>query len=83
MGAWDAAEVTEFIDKYSLSGDVATFTSLRNNKPWHVLIYGVYPSRKAALSASNQWPAPLNTIPTWLRRFDSVQKQIREKGVTP
>ena len=83
IGAWDAAEVNEFIDKYSLSGDVATFTSLRNNKPWHVLIYGVYPSRKAALSASNQWPAPLNTIPTWLRRFDSVQKQIREKGVTP
>ena len=83
MGAWDAAEVDEFIDKYALTGEVATFTSLRNNKPWHVLVYGVYPSRKAALNASNSWPAPLNSIPTWLRRFDSVQKQINEKGVTP
>jgi DamX protein len=83
MGAWDAAEVEEFIEKYALSGDVATFTSLRNNKPWHVLVYGVYPTRKAALTASNQWPAPLNTIPTWLRRLDSVQKQIKEKGVAP
>ncbi|GAB4304439.1 MAG: SPOR domain-containing protein [Methylophaga sp.] len=83
MGAWDAGEVDEFIDKYALAGDVATFTSLRDNKPWHVLVYGVYPTRQAALSASNRWVAPLDSVPTWLRRFDSVQKQIREKGVKP
>lgn len=82
MGAWDAAEVDTFIDKYALTGQVARFTSLRDNKPWHVLIYGVYPGKQAAMKASNNWPAPLNTLPIWLRRFDSVQKQIREKGVT-
>lgn len=83
MGAWEEVEVDEYIEKYALTGQVARFTSLRNNKPWHVLIYGVYPSKKAALQASNNWPAPLNSQPTWLRRFDSVQKQIRDKGVTP
>lgn len=83
MGSWEQAEVDQFIDKHALTGDVAQFTSLRDAKPWHVLIYGVYASKKAALQASNNWPAPLNTVPTWLRRFDSVQQQIKEKGVTP
>lgn len=83
MGAWEESEVDEFIEKYALTGQVARFTSLRDKKPWHVLIYGVYSSRQAALTASNDWPAPLNTVPTWLRRFDSVHKQIREKGVKP
>jgi DamX protein len=81
MGAWEASEVDAFIEKNALTGQVARFTSLRNRAPWHVLVYGVYPSKQAALDASNQWPAPMNTLPTWLRRFDSVQKQIREKGV--
>lgn len=81
MGAWEASEVDAFIEKNALTGQVARFTSLRNQAPWHVLVYGVYPSKQAALDASNQWPAPMNTLPTWLRRFDSVQKQIREKGV--
>jgi DamX protein len=83
MGSWSYQEVTEFIEDNALTGDIARFTSLRDNKPWHVLVYGVYSSKQAALSASNQWPAPLNTLPTWLRRLDSVQKQITDKGVSP
>ena len=82
MGSWSYEEVTEFIEENALTGQLARFTSLRDNKPWHVLIYGVYPSKKLALSASNNWPAPLNTLPTWLRRFDSVQNQIKDKGVS-
>jgi DamX protein len=83
MGSWEMLEVDEFIEKNALSGDYARFSSLRDGKPWHVIVYGVYPSKKAALKASNQWPAPMTTLPTWLRRFDSVQKQIKEKGVKP
>jgi DamX protein len=83
MGAWSQQEVEAFIDKYALTGDVAQFSSLRNGKPWYVLTYGVYDNKQAALSASKKWPAPLNTLPTWLRRFDSVQKQIKDKGVAP
>lgn len=82
-GAWDEAEIDAYIVQYALSGDVAKFTSLRNDKPWHVLIYGVYKNKQAAIEANNHWPAPLNTSPTWLRRFDSVQKQINTRGLTP
>lgn len=78
MGSWDEKEVQEFLDKYALTGDVAKFESMRNGRVWYALIYGVYESKQAALNASSKWPAPINTLPSWLRRFDSVQQQIKK-----
>ena len=78
MGSWDKQEVADFIDKYALVGDVAEFESMRNGRVWYALIYGVYDNKKAALNASSTWPAPMNTLPSWLRRFDSVQQQIKK-----
>ena len=77
MGSWERQELTDFIEKYALEGNVAAFESMRNGEIWHVLIYGVYPSKKAAIEASQAWPAPLNKQPSWLRRFDSIQAQIK------
>lgn len=82
-GAWTEQELDDYVSKYALVGDLAKFASLRNGKPWHVLLYGVYQNKDQALTESKAWPEPLNTLPTWLRRFDSVQKQIRDKGVSP
>lgn len=80
MGSWDHNDINKFIEKYALTGDVAEFESLRNGRVWYALIYGVYDSKQAALEASNAWPAPLNTLPSWLRRFDSIQKQLTKKA---
>lgn len=78
MGSWDKQEVAAFIEKYALAGDVAQFDSKRNGRVWYALIYGVYDNKQAALDASSTWPAPINTLPSWLRRFDSVQQQIKK-----
>jgi len=77
MGSWDKQEVAAFIEKYALAGDVAEFDSKRNGRVWYALIYGVYDNKQAALDASSTCPAPINTLPSWLRRFDSVQQQIK------
>jgi DamX protein len=77
MGSWDETEVTDFIEKYELSGKVARFTSLRDGQPWHVLLYGDFDSKQNALETSRQWKKPMSDLPTWLRRFDSVQNQIK------
>lgn len=81
MGSWDREEIYAFIEQYALVDNVAVFESMRNGRIWHVLIYGSFTNKKAALKASNDWPAPLNTLPSWLRRFDNVQKQIKNKAV--
>jgi DamX protein len=81
MGSWEREEAYDFIEQYALVGDVAIFESMRNGQVWHVLVYGSFQSKQAALKASTGWPAPLNTLPSWLRRFDSVQQQIKNKAV--
>lgn len=81
MGSWEREEVYDFIDTYQLTGDVAVFESMRNGKVWHVLLYGQFESKQAAIKASEAWPEPLNTVPSWLRRFDSVHTQIKNKAV--
>jgi DamX protein len=78
MGSWEKQELTDFIEKYALEGNVAAFESMRNGRTWHVLIYGVYGSKQAAIKASQAWPAPLNSQPSWLRRFDSIKAQIKD-----
>ncbi|MCL5975637.1 MAG: AAA family ATPase [Gammaproteobacteria bacterium] len=80
MGSWDNAEIERFVKKHSLTGNVAIFESMRDDKVWYALIYGVYPSRDVATRSSKQWPSPLNKVKPWLRRFDDVQKQITERA---
>ena len=79
MGSWQHEEVLAFIGKHTLTGDVAEFQSERNGRTWYALVYGVYESKQVALQESSNWPAPLNSLPSWLRRFDSVQKQIKSR----
>jgi DamX protein len=81
MGSWEKQEVVAFLGKYALAGDVAEFESMRNGRIWYALIYGVYDNKQAALDASSKWPAPINTLPSWLRRFDSVQQQIKKQPI--
>jgi DamX protein len=81
MGSWDRSEVLDYIKQYALSGDVAVFDSMRQDKVWYVLLYGSYKDKQQAVRESRHWPEPLNTVPTWLRRFDSVQQQIKDKLV--
>lgn len=81
MGSWEREEVHDFIEQYALVGDVAIFESMRNGRVWHVLVYGSFKDKQAAIEASAAWPAPLNTLPSWLRKMNSVQQQIRNKAV--
>ncbi len=81
MGSWEQEEVYSFIEQYALVGDVAVFESMRQGRVWHVLVYGAFKDKQTALKASAEWPTPLNTLPSWLRRFDSVQQQIKNKAV--
>lgn len=81
MGSWERDEVYDFIEQYALVGDVVIFESMRNGQAWHVLLYGSFKDKETALKASANWPTPLNTLPSWLRQLDSVQRQIKNKAV--
>ena len=52
MGSWEKEEAYDFTEQYALVGDVAIFESMRNGQVWHVLVYGSFQSKQAALKAS-------------------------------
>ena len=45
---------------------------------WYVLMYGVYPSRQAALEARDTLPAKGRKNKPWPRSLKSVHASIRE-----
>ncbi len=77
IGVGDAKGVHRFLSSQRLSGDVAYFQTLRNGKPWFIVVTGVYPSRAAAVAARDRLPAKLRKSGAWPRTLGSVHEAIR------
>ena len=54
------------------------FVTLHQGAPWHVVVYGQYPSRAAALEAVNSLPAEIKSSSPWARTISSVKEDIRK-----
>ena len=59
MGSRNADAIRGFATRHDLRVHGAWFTTTLDERPWHVLVYGVYPSRAAALRASRELPPAL------------------------
>jgi len=68
--------IEEFIGEHKLFNNIAFYRSVRKNKPWYGLIYGVYPHKQAAISAINQLPQKLQRLNPWVRSISSIKKDI-------
>jgi DamX protein len=77
IGVGDAEGVQRFLRAQQLSGDLAYFQTLRNGKPWFIVVKGVYPSRAAAVAARDSLPARLRQSGVWPRTLGSVHEAIR------
>ncbi len=70
--------IEEFIVEHKLYNNIAFYRSIRKNKPWYGLIYGVYPHKQAAVSAINKLPTKLQRLKPWVRSINSVQHDINK-----
>ena len=76
IGLGDGQGVQRFLRAQQLSGDVAYFQTLRNGKPWFIVVSGVYPSRAAAVAARDSLPTRLRRSGVWPRTLGSVHEAI-------
>ncbi len=76
VGVQNAQGIPSFIKRHSLNGQAAYFRTSHQGHPWFVVLYGVYPSRSAALKARATLPSGLRNTGVWPRSFGSVQKEI-------
>jgi DamX protein len=47
-------------------------------RPWFPLLYGIYPTRKLALTAKRTLPQDIQKLSPWIRKLSSVQKAVKE-----
>ena len=76
-GMQDKAGVPRMVELYKLPGPFAYYHTSRNGGPWYPVLYGVYPSHKAALAARDKLAASHGLKGAWVRSFSSIQREIR------
>lgn len=77
IGVGDEQAVTGFIRRHRLQGNAAYFQTKSNGRPWFPVLYGIYPSRSAAVAARSKLPGNLTTKGVWPRSIASVHQAIR------
>ena len=83
LGSHQKDSLQKFVTQHQLQNDVAGFTSLRNNRPWYVLIQGRYASRAEAEKASRVVRKNIPGIKPWIRPFADIQKILQQQAITP
>lgn len=79
LAVGDEQAVAGFIQRHHLQGKAAYFRTKSNGRPWFPVLYGIYPSRSAAVAARAKLPKNLASQGVWPRSLASVQQAIREK----
>ena len=76
-GMSSAKSLQEFISTHQLPReDVYLYKTLRNNKPWYVVIYGQFESRNIANNATNNLPDTLSNMGSWAKDYASVHRDL-------
>jgi DamX protein len=79
LGSRSEKSVTRFIEDNRLDlRQTAYYRGNFKDSEWFVLLYGLYPSRSAALEAREHLPAALRKGKPWPRSLESVHSAIRE-----
>ncbi|MCB1751607.1 MAG: SPOR domain-containing protein [Gammaproteobacteria bacterium] len=79
IGVGDEGAVTNFIQRHRLQGKAAYFRTESNGRPWFPVLYGIYPSRSAAVAARSKLPEALSGQGVWPRSLASIQQAIKKK----
>ena len=71
-GSWQSGKLLQLAESLHLEKDLIYHTTLRNNKPWHILLYGVFPDSDSARVAIENLPAEIQATQPWARPIGSV-----------
>ena len=72
VGTRDAAAAGKFLEDHELGSQGAWFVTSHENKPWYIVVYGIYPDNSSARTAINALPATLRARSPWPRSVASV-----------
>lgn len=77
IGMSSEKTLNEFIKQHHLPRkNVYLYETVRNKKPWYVVIYGQFESREAANRVAKKLPNTLNILDSWVKKYSSVHQDI-------
>ena len=79
FGSYEAANADKFRRQWrdEIIGTLYLYETRHNNKPWFVVVAGVYGSRAEATAAVNALPRPLRDQSPWIRDISAVKQALR------
>lgn len=79
FGSYEAANADKFRRQWrdEIIGSLYLYETRHNNKPWFVVVAGVYGSRAEATAAVNALPRPLRDQSPWIRDISAVKQALR------
>jgi DamX protein len=77
VGTRDAAAAGKFLEDHELGSRGAWFVTSHENKPWYIVVYGIYPDNSSARTAINALPETLRARSPWPRTVASVVENAR------
>jgi DamX protein len=77
VGTRNAAAAGKFVDDHKLGSNGAWFVTSHKNKPWFVVVYGMYPDKVSARAAIKTLPEALRAGSPWPRSVANVVESAR------
>ena len=75
IGAHEVQTVDAYLRSIpGLADATIRFTTMNNDKPWHVLVYGLYDNRQQALAAIDTLPELAQATSPWPRPVKSIKE---------
>ncbi|MEN8802981.1 MAG: SPOR domain-containing protein, partial [Thiogranum sp.] len=79
VGSRNEKSIANYIRRHKLDEhQAAYYRGHHQGAAWYVLMYGVYPTKTAALQGRDTLPAKIRKAKPWLRSLKSVHTSIRE-----
>jgi DamX protein len=67
-------------NRYRYRGPLAYYQTQYKGGTWYPLLYGLYPTRKQALTAKRALPEDIQRLSPWIRKISAVQQAIKESN---
>ena len=78
LGVRNGKSILNIVKQYQLWNRVSYFQTVYKGKKWFPLLYGVYSTKKEALSAVKELPEEIRKLTPWIRPISSLQAEIKE-----
>lgn len=79
-GAFHQHDATQFIHAHRLHDTATYYQTTFDNKPWFVVVYGIYKTDAEAKAAIKALPANMQALKPWIKPMAEVQEGIRNKA---